>query len=114
MEEYADQTKWVVTDMPMYAFRIHLPVPPQLATFSEKRIATGSLTEEEILATMSEYNPEQVLVARFAIPSLETYLKEHYTLVAAEEVFRLFIRNDIVQWRIDKIRIVKILFTRPM
>ncbi len=97
MEEYAGQTKWIMTDMPMYAFRTHLPVPPHLATFSEKRLVTGSLTEDEILTAMHEYNPEQVLMARFTIPSLEIYLNEHYKLVVSEEVFRLFIRNDLIQ-----------------
>jgi len=95
MEEYADQTNWIVTDMPMYAFRAHLPVPPLLATFSAKRLVTGSLTEEDVIATMREYNPEQVLMARFVIPPLETYLAEHYKLVLSEEFFRLFIRNDL-------------------
>ena len=101
MEEYADQTNWVVTDMPIYAFRAHLPVPPLLATFSDKRLVTGSLTEEDILTTMREYNPEQVLMARFVIPPLETYLAEHYKLVLSEEFFRLFIRNDLAPSTIE-------------
>ena len=95
MNEYADQTNWIVTDMPMYAFRVHRPVPPILATFSQKRLATGSLTEEDILSAMREYHPEQVLMARFQIPALEEYLQENYTLISSEEFFRLFIRNDL-------------------
>jgi hypothetical protein len=95
MNEYADQTTWIVTDAPMYAFRVHRPVPPNLATFSRKRLVTGSLTEEDILSAMREYHPEQVLIARFEIPVLEEYLKENYTLVSSEEFLRLFIRNDL-------------------
>jgi 4-amino-4-deoxy-L-arabinose transferase-like glycosyltransferase len=95
MNEYIDQTNWIVTDMPMYAFRVHRPVPPNVATFSSKRLATGSLTEEDILTAMREYHPEQVLMARFQIPALEAYLQEHYTLVLSVEFFRLFLRNDI-------------------
>ena len=95
MNEYIDRTHWIVTDTPMYAFRVHRPVPPNLATFSGKRLATGSLTEEDILTAMREYQPEQVLMARFTIPALETYLQENYTLVLTEEFFRLFIRNDL-------------------
>jgi len=96
MSEYADQTNWIVTDMPMYAFRVQRPVPPVLATFSSKRLATGSLTVEDILRAMGEYRPEQVLMARFEIPALEEYLREHYTLILSEEFFRLFLRNDLV------------------
>jgi hypothetical protein len=95
MQSYVDQTNWIVTDMPMYAFRVGRPVPPILATFSSKRLATGSLTEDDILNAMREYKPEQVLMARFVIPSLEEYLQKNYTLVLSEEYFRLFLRNDI-------------------
>jgi 4-amino-4-deoxy-L-arabinose transferase-like glycosyltransferase len=95
MNEYIDQTNWIVTDMPMYAFRVQRPVPPILATFSSKRLATGSLAEEDILTAMRQYKPEQVLMARFVIPPLEEYLQKNYTLILSEEYFRLFIRNDL-------------------
>jgi 4-amino-4-deoxy-L-arabinose transferase-like glycosyltransferase len=95
MDEYVDQTHWIMTDMPMYAFRLGRPVPPSVATFSSKRLATGSLTEEDILAAMRDYQPEQVLMARFHIPALEAYLQKHYTLILDVEFFRLFLRNDI-------------------
>jgi hypothetical protein len=95
MNEYADQTQWIMTDAPMYAFRVHRPVPPNLATFSKKRLETGSLKVEDILSAMRKYRPEQILIARFNIPVLENYLRENYTLVLSEEYFRLFIRNDI-------------------
>jgi 4-amino-4-deoxy-L-arabinose transferase-like glycosyltransferase len=95
MNAYVDQTNWIVTDMPMYAFLVRRPVPPSLATFSRKRLVTGSLADEDILAAMREYRPEQVLIARFVIPALETYLQKNYTLISSPEFFRLFIRNDL-------------------
>jgi len=95
MSKYINQTKWIVTDMPMYAFRVHRPVPPDLATFSQKRLVIGSLTDKDIIADMLTYHPEQVLMARFTIPALETYLQKNYTLVLSVEFFRLFIRNDL-------------------
>jgi 4-amino-4-deoxy-L-arabinose transferase-like glycosyltransferase len=95
MSQYIDQTSWIMTDMPMYAFRVQRPVPPGVATFSSKRLATGSLTEEDILKAMRDYQPEQVLMARFEIPALEAYLHENYTLILSVEFFRLFLRNDI-------------------
>ena len=96
MNEYVEQTNWIVTDVPMFAFRVARPVPPVLATFSSKRLATGSLTEADILTAMHEYQPEQVLMARFEIPALEAFLQEHYTLLASPEFYRLFLRNDLV------------------
>ena len=97
MNEYRDQTHWIVTDMPMYAFRVHRPVPPSLATISQKRLSTGSLTDQDILAAMEQYRPEQVLIARFTIPALEAYLQKDYTLIYSPEYFRLFLRNDLVK-----------------
>ena len=96
MGEYAAQTNWIVTDTPMYAFRVQRPVPPILATFSSKRLATGSLTVDDILGAMEEYQPEQVMMARFEIPALEEYLKQHYTLILSAEFYRLFLRNDLI------------------
>jgi 4-amino-4-deoxy-L-arabinose transferase-like glycosyltransferase len=95
MNEYGSQTHWIMTDLPMYAFRVHKPVPPSLATISQKRISTGSLTDADILAAMQEYRPEQVLIARFTIPALEDYLQKNYTLIYSPEYFRLFLRNDL-------------------
>jgi len=95
MNEYIGQTHWIMTDLPMYAFRVHKPVPPILATISQKRLSTGSLTEADILSAMEEYKPEQVLIARFTIPALEDYLKKNYTLIYSPEYFRLFLRNDL-------------------
>ena len=97
MNEYRDQTHWIVTDLPMYAFRVHKPVPPILATISQKRLSTGSLTEADILSAMEQYQPEQVLMARFTLPGLEDYLQKNYTLIYSPEYFRLFLRNDLAQ-----------------
>jgi 4-amino-4-deoxy-L-arabinose transferase-like glycosyltransferase len=95
MNANIDQTKWIMTDMPMYAFRVGRPVPPNLATFSQKRLSTGSLTDQDILAALRDYRPEQVLIARFQIPAVEEYVQEHYKLILSVEFFRLFLRNDL-------------------
>ena len=97
MNEYSAQTNWIVTDMPMYAFIVKRPVPPILATFSRKRLETGSLTEADVIAAVREYQPEQVLMARFTMPNLIAYLQENYTLVISPEFFNLYIRNDLLQ-----------------
>ncbi len=95
MQKYSKETNWIVTDMPMYAFIVKKPVPPILATFSRKRLVTGSLSDDDILTAMRDYHPEQVLMARFIIPELETYLQKNYTLVSSPEFFRLFVRKDL-------------------
>jgi 4-amino-4-deoxy-L-arabinose transferase-like glycosyltransferase len=76
----APTTNWMITDLPMYAFRAGLPVPPALAVISEKRISTGELSEDVIIALVDAYKPEQVLIGRFNFPALETYLSKDYGL----------------------------------
>lgn len=81
MTRYAPKTHWVVTDLPMYAFRAGIPVPPPLAAMTGKRIASGELTEASIIQTIEDYKPEQVLVGRFDLPAVESYLRQDYRRV---------------------------------
>jgi len=95
MIKFAPQTEWVVTDLPMYAFRAGLPVPPELAVFSLKRVETGNLDEVEVLAIVIQYLPEQVLIGRFEFPALEKYLAENYRLIEIKDKVKLYVRNDL-------------------
>jgi 4-amino-4-deoxy-L-arabinose transferase-like glycosyltransferase len=97
MDQYAPQTHWIVTDMPLYAFRAKRPVPPNLAVFTTKRIKTGNLTDEEIVETMREYQPEEVLLTRYFLPGVVQYLDENYRLERSRYDFNLYIRKDIPQ-----------------
>ncbi len=78
LSQYAGKTRWIVTDMPMYAFRTGLLVPPPLAVFTGKRVATGALSEDEIIEIVKEYRPEQVFIGRFKFPDLEQFLTDDY------------------------------------
>jgi hypothetical protein len=78
MGSRADKTRWVVTDLPMYAFRAGVPVPPPLAAITDKRLASGELTQAQIIQVIEDYQPEQVLLGRFDLPDVEAYLKEDY------------------------------------
>jgi hypothetical protein len=62
----------------MYAFRAGLPVPPPLAAMTGKRIASGELTEAMIIQTIEDYKPEQVLLGRFDLPAVESFLRQDY------------------------------------
>lgn len=86
----AGQSRWMVTDLPIYAFRAGLPVPPSLAVISRKRLASGDLTEQKIIAAIQEYRPEQVLIGRFDLPELERSLEGEYLLVKAWGKKRLY------------------------
>jgi hypothetical protein len=92
---FAPQTNWMLTDMPMYAFQAGLSVPPDLTVISWKRFAAGELSEEIILATLRELRPEQVLFGRFTLPQVDQYLAENYREVLERDSLKLYIRSDL-------------------
>jgi hypothetical protein len=96
ISEYAPHTNWIFTDRPMFAFRAHLSVPPFLAVFTKKRLETGALTTEQILAVLEEYRPEQILNARFRLPVLQQYMRTRsFRRVDSHSSYRLYVRVDI-------------------
>jgi hypothetical protein len=98
INQYSDRTNWMVTDLPMYAFRAGIPVPPNLAVISGKRFVSGALTEEDIIETVMEYKPEQVLIGRFELPALEQSLLENYALILErEQELKLYVRKDFLR-----------------
>jgi len=78
MVNRAARTHWAVTDLPMYAFRAGLLVPPPLAAITDKRLSSGEISEAQIIQVIETYKPEQVLLGRFDLPAVEAYLKEDY------------------------------------
>jgi hypothetical protein len=94
MEEYAPDTNWVITDRPIVPFRLGLSAPPSMVVFSNKRIQTGFLTEDEVYQALEDYKPEQVLL-RGKMGGLEGYLRERYQLVYTHRQLDLYIRNEL-------------------
>lgn len=97
MWKHADRTELVVTDRPMYAFRIEKPVPPQLAVISEKRLWSGSITQDQIVETIRDRRPEQVLLVRFPLERVQDHLEQHYEAIYHLGEWRLYLRNDLVE-----------------
>jgi hypothetical protein len=72
-------------------------VPPNLAVISGKRFLAGDLSEADILTTVQQTRPEQVLIGRFEFPALEAYLQQDYKLVLArDDTTKLYIRQDLL------------------
>jgi hypothetical protein len=95
MTNHAPKTRWIVTDLPLYAFRVGLPVPPYLVVASTKRFVTGALSEEDLMNFVREYNPEQVLTGNGVYPNLETFLESDYRLLYERGKRRLYLRKDL-------------------
>ena len=95
INQYASQTRWMVTDLPMFAFRAGLPVPPELAVISWKRFASGNLSDAEVLKIVKTYRPEQALIGRFDFPLLTQYLKENYRVIYERENLKLYVLKTL-------------------
>ena len=81
--KYKQYTHWIFTDIPIYAFYADLDVPPEIAVFARKRLASGYLTDELLTSVMEMYHPEQVILGRFpeVRKQLKDYLNQNYSKV---------------------------------
>ncbi len=81
IQKHFDEGDVMVTDMPMFAFRARLVVPQNLASVSEKRLATGFLTEDDFITAVELEKPPLVIIARFPLRALKAYLEKDYRLL---------------------------------
>jgi hypothetical protein len=58
-------------------------------------VNSGLLTQWQIIDTVEEFKPEQVVLGRFKFLALERYLKKDYYLLYSDNEVKLYIRNDI-------------------
>jgi len=98
VERFAADSEWMLTDLPIYAFRAGILTPPNTVVLSKKRILTGNLTEDELIQTVADYQPDQVLLGRFEFPDLVDYLGEAYSVVSCEgSGIKLFVSNALLE-----------------
>jgi 4-amino-4-deoxy-L-arabinose transferase-like glycosyltransferase len=72
------RSDYIITDMPIYAFRAGLLVPPATAVISWKRIFFGDISEKELIKTIKLFRPMNVQLYRFEFRSLRAYLERYY------------------------------------
>ncbi len=97
IRRYANETEYLFTDRPMYAFRSGVQVDPRLAVITQKRFSTGEPSQDEIARILEEIKPDQIVVSRFNIPAVEDYMAErNFTRVDNSLRSRHYVRRDIV------------------
>lgn len=74
------QPGFVFTDRPFYAFQAGLPVTPPLAAISRKRVESGILTHADMLAALTKYKPQYIILQRFS--------DEEYSFEVMAEIHR--------------------------
>lgn len=88
------QTDWLITDSPIFAFRARIPVPPATAVLSRKQLETGSITQDQLIDIIQQYQPEQVFFKRFDWSEVANFLEQDYRLVRQTDNFRLYVRQQ--------------------
>ncbi|HEY9827734.1 MAG TPA: hypothetical protein V6D19_20035 [Stenomitos sp.] len=96
LKTFAPATRWLFTDLPMYAFYAGLNVPPELAVFSTKRIESGNLSPKVMQQLLATYRPEQIALSRDRnlAPQLEPYLSQHYALHYKNDTIAQYLRRN--------------------
>lgn len=61
----AGEVRVLVTDRPIDAYRHGLSVPPELAVWSLKRLQTGAVTDDDVIAALEAHPGAAVLLRRF-------------------------------------------------
>ncbi len=99
MSDYADRTRYLMTDRQIHAFRAGLRVPPPLAVTSLKRRWSGQLDDDVLIGLFEIWKPEQVFLSGRRLPVSETlsgYLGRRYRLVLTDpRGGGLLVRNDL-------------------
>jgi tetratricopeptide (TPR) repeat protein len=88
LKQLADQSTWVFADRQMFAFRAGLLVPPELSVTSQKRMRTGSLSPEQVVQTLEDYAPEQIVFCGWRMdmtPAMRRFLNENYNSIYTDE-----------------------------
>lgn len=90
------QPGYVFTDRPFYAFQAGLPVTPPIAAISRKRLESGILTQTDMLAALTKYKPQYVILQRFTdedySAEVMAEIHRHYELVLEIEPGRYYRR----------------------
>ena len=95
--KYSIAESWVVTDLPMAAYRAGVLVPPELAVFSGKRWYNGYLSTKLIISVIRDRRPSQVMFRLLPVdPELEHFLNNSfYVRWSAEQ--SSYLRNDLAR-----------------
>ena len=61
ISKFKKDSRWIFTDLPIFAFNSNMLVPAEAAVLTDKRIPTAELTA----AVLKKYNPGLILLGRF-------------------------------------------------
>jgi len=81
--KYKPYTRWMVTDMPIFAFYAGIPVIPELVLIGHKRSFTDNKGQKYFLRKLKEYKPELILLSNYFLYNHRKvlhYIDRNYSL----------------------------------
>jgi 4-amino-4-deoxy-L-arabinose transferase-like glycosyltransferase len=96
ISKHKQDDKWIFTDLPVYAFKSGLLVPPETAVLTSKRLPTTELT----IQVLKRYKPRLILLGRFQAydPEIITIIQKDYYKESEITLFRPW-RDMAYHWR---------------
>lgn len=81
--KYKKDIRWIFTDRPIFAFYVHILVPPELALIEKKRDFINKTDQTYLIDKLEEYKPEVILLTKlkYLAPTAIAYIKNNYTLL---------------------------------
>ncbi|RUT07698.1 hypothetical protein DSM106972_019580 [Dulcicalothrix desertica PCC 7102] len=78
---HKQNTQWIFTDCPIYAFYAGLRIPPEVAVLSHIRLRSNTITREQFLSVFKNYRPEQALFckSRMIRDYVDSHISQYYT-----------------------------------
>jgi len=98
IDRFKPFTDWIYTDNLTYSFYSGVPIPPQLAVVSLKRLWSGEITEGGVAAEMQKYKPGLIALRNDTreLP-FQTRLNAEYRLVYHDAENRLYAHQTIAK-----------------
>ncbi|NEQ71604.1 MAG: glycosyltransferase family 39 protein [Okeania sp. SIO2C9] len=102
VQKFSKNNKYILTDDAMYAVYSQIPIPPEVAVLSNKRVRTEKLEDEFFIDIIERYQPEQIVWIRFTgtlkQPEMQEALEKYgyQSINTTDSKFLHYVRTDIV------------------
>lgn len=103
LEPFARPDAYIMSARQIYAFEVGMPVPPNLAVTSFKRMQTGLLDKKTMRSTLEAYRPEVVVLSSRWSGALRRAVKsamgDEYSRTyrnAGHQSVEVYVRNDVL------------------
>jgi hypothetical protein len=91
-------TTFMFTDQPVYSFYTGIPLPPSLAVLSLKRLWSGQMTNERLLAELETTKPGIILLGNATHQTpYYSLLQGEYRLIYEDDTVRLYALKSVIQ-----------------